>query len=204
VIRAWLIATVAIVVSLTGCSTPAPGRTSPSPGLDLTPEERRFLAAKGLVPIRDRIADDDLVWKYLSKRAVEGAGVVLSVSRGVPSAKGGISSIDAFRAEGGFPRMYVLTFADEPVDLSDASIDWGGGAPRCLSRFWLQDQPGLFLEGRRDLRDREVGWTREFREGGRRTAVYYQFHWDQWKPTPNLRHLFIQERSALLVIDYQD
>jgi hypothetical protein len=182
---------------------------------DLTDDERAFLEEQiltsGLDPsapakweAKKAALPDDLVWTCVKKKRFEKAAVTSVavdgkvthlVMRGeaeticlrIGAAKRPKAWSEGFRRDA-YPRFYVIEGLT--LELADATLAWKEGAVPALSPIWAGPRSDLSLEGE--------SWTKRFKDG-----AYYRFHWDQDKPFPNLRHLFVKTGWALLVIDYQ-
>ncbi len=177
---------------------------------DLTKEERAFLEKAGLLaavetprpkdwkPEKADLPGDRKIWGFIRKGILEKADVVKGAEAGTFIARNADWLVAEVRIAGTSEFMKGKAFAyvvmPRSARFDPAKASWAGGSIAGLGGAWDKPRTDLYLDAPRGGGD----CTRRFAD-----SAYFAFHWAQDKPFANLRHAFVKERWALLVIDHQ-
>ena len=179
------------------------------PALPVTKEEKTWLEKIGALgalsstppatwrPKKTDISKDR-IWGFIDRELFQGAKVTAGwskikwlartkdasiVLRILPTPKGDF--MNSFRGNA-YPRAYLIR--SKKIDLkNDFKWDAKTGTHPALKGVMKGKHTHLYPGGRK-----------KFKAG-----MYHSFYWDQDKPFPSLRHLFVKNGWALLVIDFQ-
>jgi len=177
---------------------------------DLAKEERAFLEQAGLLaaletprpkdwkPEKTDLPAERKIWGFVRKAILDKAEVVKGAEADTFIARNGDWFVAEVRVAGTsqFMRGKALAYIVMPrsARFDPAKASWAGGSIAGLGGAWDKPRTDLYLDGA----GKGLDCSRRFAGG-----AYFGFHWDQDKPFANLRHAFVKERWALLVIDHQ-